>query len=135
MTETCRCSGGVRAQLIKRKVCAKFSGLFLADRPHEAPARALSHGEHLISKERVMKTILLGLVAAAAIGVATPAAAQVWFDVGPFAARIGPPPPWGWRHRPVYREYAYVPADCRIIRERIRRPSGRVIVREREVCD
>lgn len=81
-----------------------------------------------------MKTILFGLVAAAAIGVATPAGAQIWFDVGPVAARIGPPP-WEWRHRPVYREYAYVVGGCRVIRERIRRPNGRVIVREREICD
>jgi hypothetical protein len=81
-----------------------------------------------------MKTILLGLVAATAIGAATPASAQIWLDAGPFAARIGPPPPWAWR-RPVVREYAYVMDDCRIIRERIRRPNGRVIVREREVCD
>jgi hypothetical protein len=81
-----------------------------------------------------MKTILFGLVAATAIGAATPASAQIWFDVGPVAARIGPPP-WEWRHRPVYREYAYVVGGCRVIRERIRRPNGRVIVREREICD
>jgi hypothetical protein len=81
-----------------------------------------------------MKKLLFGLVAATAVVAATPASAQVWFDVGPFAARIGPPPPWGWRHRAWEHDYAYVPA-CRVIRERIRDSRGRRVVREREVCD
>jgi hypothetical protein len=83
----------------------------------------------------MMKKLLFALIAAATIVVAAPASAQVWIDTGPFAARIGPPPPWGWRHRPWVREYAYAVPACRVIRERIRTPRGRIIIREREVCD
>jgi hypothetical protein len=81
-----------------------------------------------------MRKLLFGLVAAATIAGATPAGAQLWFDAGPVGVRVGPPPLWH-RHRPWVRHYAYVvePA-CRVIRERIRRPNGRVIIREREIC-
>jgi hypothetical protein len=86
----------------------------------------------------MMKKLLFGLAAAATLMVAAPAEAQVWIDAGPVAARIGPPPPWGWhRHhrvREVREVYAYAP-ECRMIRERIRKPGGRLIIREREVCD
>ncbi len=74
---------------------------------------------------------LPSLVAAATVSAVTPASAQVWFDTGPLAVRVGPPP-WP-RHRVVERVH-YEPA-CRYVRERIRRPNGRVIVREREICD
>jgi hypothetical protein len=84
-----------------------------------------------------MKTLLIGLAAAAAIVSVTPASAQGWFDTGPVAVRVGPPPPW-FRPRVVEERVVYRPAyfepDCRIIRERIRRPNGRVILREREIC-
>jgi hypothetical protein len=80
-----------------------------------------------------MRKLLFGLCAAAVLGTATPAAARVWVDVG-----IGPapvyvaPPPWRW-YGPYWRPvYAYAP--CRLVRERIRRPNGRWIYREREVC-
>jgi hypothetical protein len=49
--------------------------------------------------------------------------------------RVGPPPPWGWHRRHWVREYAYVAPACRMIRERIRTRNGRLIIREREVCD
>jgi hypothetical protein len=88
-----------------------------------------------IAEESAMKTFLFVLAAAATMVGAAPASAQVWFDVGPVAARIGPPPPWGWGPRRYVRDYAYVVGDCRIIRERIRDSRGRRIVREREICD
>jgi hypothetical protein len=83
----------------------------------------------------MMKNILFSLAATTAIVVATPASAQLWFDAGPVGVRVGPPPSWRWHHRPWVREYAYEVPACRVIRERIRQPSGRLSVREREVCD
>jgi hypothetical protein len=82
-----------------------------------------------------MKCFMFSLVSAATIAGTTPASAQFWFDAGPVAVRFGPPPPWGWRRHHVVRDYVYVEPECRFIRERIRRPNGRVVVREREVCD
>jgi hypothetical protein len=43
---------------------------------------------------------------------------------------------YGWRYRPWrdgYGPYAYA-GDCRLIRQRIETPSGRVIYRSRRVC-
>jgi hypothetical protein len=89
----------------------------------------------MIRQENVMKKCLLICLAAAATLVAvTPASAQFWFDAGPVGVRVGPPPPPWVRHRYV-RDYAYVVPECRIIRERIRRPNGTRVIREREICD
>jgi hypothetical protein len=84
------------------------------------------------------KYLLVCLAAAATLIAVTPASAQLWFDAGPVAVRVGPPPPWH-RHRWVedyayYVPAAYVPA-CRIIRERIIRPNGTRVIRERRICD
>ncbi|MEA2906040.1 MAG: hypothetical protein QOC56_2498 [Alphaproteobacteria bacterium] len=81
-----------------------------------------------------MKNVLFCLISATAMVSATPASAQFWFDAGPVAVRVGPPA-WGWRPHRWVRDYAYVVPHCRVIRERIRRPNRRVIVREREICD
>ena len=79
-----------------------------------------------------MKKLLIVLAAAAALGAAAPASAQgVGVQVGPFGFGVGPDY-WGYRH--YYDPYAYG-GDCRTIRERIVTPSGRVILRTREVCD
>jgi hypothetical protein len=79
------------------------------------------------------------VLATAALGtgiLATPAAAQVYFgadpggagvQVGPFGFGVGPDY-WGYRE-----PYGYA-GDCRVIREAIRTPSGRVIYRTRDVC-
>jgi hypothetical protein len=77
-----------------------------------------------------MRSLLLCLVAAGTIAGVTPASARVWFDAGPVGVRIGPPP---WRHHWVEERVYYEPG-CRYVRERIRRPNGRVVVREREIC-
>ncbi len=85
-----------------------------------------------------MKKLLLVLAAAAILGLAGPASAQVYADpggvgvqVGPFGAGVGPD--WRYRHH-GYRSYAYSD-DCRVIRERTVTPSGRVIIRTRQICD
>ena len=82
-----------------------------------------------------MKCLLICLAAGATLVSATPASAQLWFEGGPVGVRVGPPPPPWVRHRYV-EDYAYeIPAECRIIRERIRRPDGTRVIRERRVCD
>jgi hypothetical protein len=63
----------------------------------------------------------------------TPASAQLWFDAGPVGVRVGPPPPWH-RHRYI-EHYAYYAPECRVIRERVIRPNGTRVIRERRVCD
>lgn len=93
-----------------------------------------------------MKKLLLGLTAAATLGVAAPASAQVYFgadpggvgvQVGPIGAGVGPrywDDGWRHRHRGYRAAYAYG-EDCRVIRSRTVTPSGRVIVRTRQICD
>jgi hypothetical protein len=92
-----------------------------------------------------MKKVLFGLVAAAALGLAVPASAQVGVgvgpggagvQVGPFGAGVGPDYGWGPRHRYYrgYESYGYA-GNCRTVRERIVTPSGRHIFRTRRICD
>jgi len=92
-----------------------------------------------------MKRILLAASVLALAGAATltPASAQVFLgadpggvgvQVGPVGAGIGPR--WDGRYHHRYdNDYAYVPGDCRLIRERIVTPSGNVIFKSRRVCD
>jgi hypothetical protein len=87
-----------------------------------------------------MKFLLLCLAAVASVVAVTPASARIWVDAGPVAVRVGPPPPWHrhWHRHRVVEEYyvpAYAAAECRIIRERIRRPDGTRVIRERRICD
>ena len=78
-----------------------------------------------------MKKFLLGSVAAAALLIAAPASAQLYFGADPYGAgvQVGP---LGFG---VGAPYAYRNPDCRIIRERTVSPSGRVIVRSQRICD
>jgi len=88
-----------------------------------------------------MKRILLAVSALVIAGAAalTPANAQgVGVQVGPFGpfgAGVGVGPYWdgGYRHR-YWNDYAYA-GECRLIRERIVTPSGRVIIQSRRLCD
>jgi hypothetical protein len=103
--------------------------------PTNARVRRCSVGDDVIRQEYAMKGLLFCLAAGAAVIAATPAGAQFWFDAGPVGVRVGPPPPWHHRHR-VVEDYAYVvPAECRIIKERIRRANGTRVIRERRICD
>jgi len=97
-----------------------------------------------------MKRLMFGLVAAATLGLAAPAIAQVGVGVGPGGAgvQVGPVgagvgPAYGWGNRGYYDDgyyhrgygaYGYS-GDCRVIRERIVTPSGRHIFRTRRICD
>ena len=92
-----------------------------------------------------MKKLLIAASAAAALMVAAaaPAAAQFYAGAGPAGAgvQIGPfgfgvGPAYGWRDR-HYTDgyYAYGAGDCRVVRERVVTPSGRVILRTHRICD
>jgi hypothetical protein len=91
-----------------------------------------------------MRRILFAASALAIAGAAalTPANAQLYLgadrggvgvQVGPVGAGIGPY--WGGRYHRYWNDYAYAPADCRLIRERVVTPGGHVIFRSRRVCD
>jgi len=84
-----------------------------------------------------MRKLLL-IAALATVGLAAPAVAQVYgyadpagvgVRVGPLGVGVGSDPYWRPRH------YSYGYGDCRLIRERIVTPSGRVIFQERRICD
>ena len=82
-----------------------------------------------------MKRILLAVSALAIAGAAalTTANAQgVGVQVGPLGAGVGLYWDGGYRHR-YWNDYAYA-GECRLIRERIVTPSGRVIIQSRRVC-
>ena len=91
-----------------------------------------------------MKKLLIGLVAAAVLGVAAPASAQVFIgadsggagvQLGPIGAGVGPRfSDDGYYHRRGYNANAYYGGDCRLIRSRVVTPRGRVVFRTRQVC-
>jgi len=90
-----------------------------------------------------MKALLFAATLMGAVLAATPSSAQfyagadpggVGVQVGPFGFGMGPS--YGWRDRHWTDGYsAYGAADCRVIRERIVTPSGRVIFKTRRICD
>lgn len=92
-----------------------------------------------------MKSLLFGVVAAAMLSLTVPASAQFYVgadpggagvQVGPFGAGVGPAYEHRWGHRwgGPYAAYGYA-GDCRVIRERIMTPSGRLIFKTRRICD
>jgi len=92
-----------------------------------------------------MKKLVFAAIAAATLAVAAPASAQVGVgvgpggagvQVGPFGAGVGPAfDDWGWRHRRgAFNAYGLANDDCRLVRERIMTPSGRVIIQTRRAC-
>lgn len=89
-----------------------------------------------------MRKLLIGLTAAASLGVAVPASAQVYLGAGPGGVAVGVGGArhydrdyrYGHRYRPGYRAYAY-DDDCRTIRSRTVTRGGRVIIKTRRVCD
>lgn len=87
--------------------------------------------------------IVTTIAAATTLAAAAPASAQfyagagpggVGVQVGPFGAGVGPS--YGWRDRHYTDGYhAYGAGECRVIRERVVRPNGRVIYKRTRVCD
>jgi hypothetical protein len=82
-----------------------------------------------------MRKLLLAVVSIAAFASAAPAFAQVHVDMDHGGLRFGVGPRHDrdyWDHDRWRGAYAY---DCRIVRERIETPSGRVIFRTHRECD
>jgi len=76
------------------------------------------------------------LFAAAAIGTlvaAAPASAQVYFGTDRGGVEFGVGPRHDWRDR-GWRDYGFA-RDCRVIRERVETPGGRIIYRTHRECD
>ena len=70
------------------------------------------------------------------LAVISPATAQVYLDAGPRGVEVGVgSPDYAWRHRYRHSYRDDYASDCRVIRERIVTPSGRVIFRTRQICD
>jgi hypothetical protein len=83
-----------------------------------------------------MKKFLLIAAASLTLSATVPASAQVYFGAGPGGVGVGVgDPDYGWRHRHWRDSYAFDRDDCRVIRERVVTPSGRVIYRSRHICD
>ena len=83
-----------------------------------------------------MKKFLLIEAASLTLAATVPASAQVYFGAGPGGVGVGVgDPDYGWRHRYWRDSYAFDRDDCRVIRERVVTPSGRVIYRSRHICD
>jgi hypothetical protein len=89
----------------------------------------------------MMKSLLIAATLAGATLVAAPASAQVFIgaddsgagvQVGPLGVGVGPR--FGYDHRATTGTYVYAPGECRILRERIVTPSGRVIYRRHREC-
>ncbi len=75
-------------------------------------------------------------VALGGIALSVPANAA-YFGVGPVGVHVGPDYDYGYYHRWHHGwrgAYAYG-GECRVIRDRVETPSGRVIFRTRRICD
>ena len=86
-----------------------------------------------------MRKLLFAVATGALVVAAVPASAQVYggvdpygagVQVGPFGFGVGPRYDYGWRGN----EYYAYGADCPLVRERIRTPDGRVIIRTHRSC-
>ena len=92
-----------------------------------------------------MKKLLFVVAAAATLGLAVPASAQVFLgadsygaglQLGPLGVGVGPRFSDGryYSHHRGYRANAYYRSHCRPVRSRVARPNGRVVYRTRQVC-
>ncbi len=90
-----------------------------------------------------MRKLFLGILPLAAVTVAAPAQSQVYVDPGPRGVEVGvgsnrhyrDDDDWRFRHRRDFGVRAYDSyGECRVIRERIETPSGRVIIKTRRSC-
>jgi hypothetical protein len=91
-----------------------------------------------------MRKLLITAAAAGTLVAAAPASAQVYFGADPGGVGVGVGPvefgvgprydPYRYRYWRDRDEYAYA-GECRVTRERIETPSGRVIYRTHRDCD
>jgi len=90
-----------------------------------------------------MSKLVFGLVASVVLFAAAPAGAQVFIgadsggagvQLGPVGVGVGPRFSDDRYYRRGYDANAY-DGDCRLIRSRVVTPSGRVVIRTRQVCE
>ena len=75
-----------------------------------------------------MRKVIFGLMSVAALVVAAPAWSQdVSVGIG-----VGPRHDSDWRYR--HHRFGVARDECRVVRERIETPSGRVIIKTRREC-
>jgi len=110
--------------------------------PKHSPPKGVDVYRTTARENAVMRKLLFGLISLGALTLAVPASAQVYFGAGPGGVEVGVGGPrygryydddWRWRQRRVGGDYAYG-SNCRVVRERIETPSGRVIFRSRRDC-
>ena len=79
-----------------------------------------------------MRKTILGLMSVAVVTMAAPAWSQDVY-VGPrgVGVDVGPRYDNDWRYR---HRYGASRDECRVVRERIETPSGRVIIKTRREC-
>jgi len=83
-------------------------------------------------EDATMRTMIFGLLSVAAVVVAAPAWSQdVYVGSRGVGVDVGPRHDGDWRYRHRYGEAR---GECRVIRERIETPSGRVIIKTRREC-
>ena len=79
-----------------------------------------------------MRKMIFGLMSVAAVVVAAPAWSQdVYVGTRGVGVDVGPRHEGDWRYR---HRYGAARDECRVIRERIETPSGRVIIKTRREC-
>ncbi len=80
-----------------------------------------------------MRLLILSAAIAATVMGALPASAEVVIRAGEggVAVRERDGDRDGWRHREEWRRHR---AECRVVRERIETPSGRIIFKTRRSC-
>ena len=81
-----------------------------------------------------MRKMIFGLMSVAAVVVAAPAWSQdVYIGTRGVGVDVGPRYEGDWRYRQRYG-YGEARGECRVVRERIETPSGRVIIKTRREC-
>ncbi len=83
-----------------------------------------------------MRKLLLAASAIGALGMtalSVPAKAD-YVGVGPLGVHVGRDHDHDWRYRHGWRG-DYARGDCRVVRDRVETPSGRVIFKTRRICD
>src|SRR5260370_31756459 len=97
----------------------------------QTPLARCHKGWVIVKKEVSMRQLLFAAAAIGTLVAAAPASAQVYFGTDRGGVEFGVGPRHDWRDRD---DYAYA-RECRLVRERIETPSGRVIYRTHRDCD
>jgi hypothetical protein len=111
----------------------------------ETFSRCLRYPTGRFKETGAMRKLFLGLLSLGAVTIAVPAQSQVYLDTGSRGVEVGVGPSYGryrdrgedWRfrhRRQAFGAYDSYGGGCRVVRERIETPSGRVIIKTRRSC-